>query len=145
MMGLFDQALQASSNNGQPVFLPNGQSPPDQIVNGMILPHNDVMATMPWGKLIALRNQAGSNAAAQAAIAPYEHQAYARETVADNPLMALPWAILPVGYQGAKLLGLMPTDEQSTPPSWKQLAHGEGGVVEGLANGITNRVRSIFD
>lgn len=145
-MGIIDQAIAASSNNGQPVLQPTSTGPslPDQVVNGMTLPHDDVMSQMPWGKLIDLRNQAGNNVQAQSAIAPYEHRAYARENVGLNPVSAAVWAGMPIAYQAGKILGVTPSDSQTTPASFKQFAQGELGVAEGIKNGIVNKVSGWF-
>lgn len=65
----------------------------------------------------------------QALLAPFEHQAFAREWTRENPLNAL--SLLPAipGYQLYKLLGL---DKEATPPSLDQLFGGYRGLIEGL-------------
>ena len=114
---------------------------PNQVVNGMTIPHDDVMAQMPWEDLQQLRNKAAGNTPAESAIAPYEHRAYARENVSiANPLDAAVFATLPPAYQAAKIAGLTPTDSQSTPPSFNQFVQGEIGVGEGLKNSLVNGV-----
>lgn len=64
-------------------------------------------------------------------LAGYEHRAYARETVADNPLMALSLLIATPAYQVAKLTGL--TSGRSAPSAW-QMGQGLLGIGEGLRN-----------
>lgn len=93
------------------------------------------MAGMPWNALNQMRVQAGGDPQAQAAISPFEHRAYARDEVQGNPLNALLYgAGLIPGYQAAKMVGLIPTDSQSTGPSWDQFIQGQKGVGEGLSN-----------
>ena len=112
---------------------------PTQNVNGMTLPHNDTMAQMPWQNLYQLRIQAAGNPDAQAAIAPYEHQAYAREQVTQHPAMAPMYAIMPAAYQVAKATGLTgPADNMTTPPSLAQAAAGMKGAGQGLIAGVSN-------
>lgn len=88
------------------------------------------LAAMPWDQLLQLRRRAAP--ADQAMLAPYEHRAYARETVAENPLMALPMALMVPGYQLHKLLGA----GARTRPSWEQLGQGLLGTGEGLSQGF---------
>jgi len=105
---------------------------------GGSLPSADLMASMPWEKLQALRNQFANNPAAQQMIAPYEHRAYARESVNNNLLMAPVMAAMVPGYQAAKAIGLTGSDNQTTAPSWAQFVQGEQGVYDG----VKNRLRS---
>jgi hypothetical protein len=67
----------------------------------------------------------------QRLLAPFEHQAFAREWTRENPYLAVPSlaAAIPV-YQGAKLLGLGGPD--ATPASLDQLFAGYRGMMEGL-------------
>jgi hypothetical protein len=65
----------------------------------------------------------------QALLAGREHRAYARETVADNPLMALSLLVATPAYQLAKLGGL--TNSRSSP-SMSQMGQGLLGIGEGL-------------
>ena len=62
-------------------------------------------------------------------LAPFEHQAFAREWTKVDPLakFALPFAI--PGYQLAKLLGLYPS---ASPASLDQLFAGYTGLAQGL-------------
>jgi hypothetical protein len=87
---------------------------------------------MPWLDLIQLRAQT-QDPSQQALLAPFEHRAYAREEVASNPLMALPYAAMVPGYQILKLLG----KGARTPPSWDELGQGWLGTLEGLKQGLT--------
>lgn len=65
-------------------------------------------------------------------LAGYEHRAFGREAVAENPLMALPIAAAIPAYQIAKLVpGLM---QSRSSPSLSQAGLGLLGVGEGLLN-----------
>lgn len=96
-----------------------------QVIN----PEN--LAKLQHTALLLMREYNPDNKAAQAMIAPYEHQAFAREATAENPLMGLPIALATPLYAGAKSLGLM-TDNTTTPPSWNQVGRGLLGVGQGL-------------
>lgn len=91
-------------------------------------------ASMPWSDLYQLRMKT-TDPLQQALIAPYEHRAYAREQVRDNPLNAPLYAgaLIP-GYQAAKMAKLISSDSTSTAPSWDQVTQGLTGVGEGLAD-----------
>lgn len=97
---------------------------------------------MPWSELYQLRLKT-KDPLQQALLAPYEHRAYAREQVAQNPLSAPFYAAAVPAYQGVKGLagavGAWPTDETSTPPSWRQVTQGLTGVGEGLSDWWKNR------
>ncbi len=67
----------------------------------------------------------------QALLAGREHRAYARETVADNPLMALSPLVATPAYQLAKLAG---TTNSRSAPSMSQMGQGLLGIGEGLYN-----------
>jgi len=68
----------------------------------------------------------------QKRLAPYEHQAYARELVRRNKMNAVGLLGAIPGYQLAKLLGVLPVDEKSTPASFAQLYGGLKGLGQGL-------------
>jgi|GEM_PF-2674930 len=105
------------------------------------LPSDDDMAKMTWNDLYQLRVKARGNPEAQAAIAPYEHRAYAREEVAKNPLAAPAWVVMPPAYQAAKAAGLTDSDDMSSPASMKQVAQGLIGVAEGVSEGSRRLLR----
>lgn len=104
------------------------------MVQNKALPSLDDLGKMQWHELYALRLANRGNQQAQQLIAPFEHQAYARETVADNPMQAPVWAAMPAGYQAFKLFGLGEKDDMSTPPSWDQATAGMKGVWQGLGD-----------
>jgi len=97
------------------------------------LPPDDQLANMKWQDLYNLRERASGNPKFQEKLAPFEHQAYARETVADNPIAAPVWAVLPAGYQALKLLGGGNHDAMSTPASLDQALAGFRGVGQGVS------------
>jgi hypothetical protein len=106
---------------------------------GVVIPSEDDMAKMSWADLQDLRTKAGADTAKQMQIAPYEHRAYAREQVSESPLRAPLYAVMPAGYQVAKAVGAIPTDEQSTPPSMKQMVEGMKGAYEGASTAVKRR------
>lgn len=68
-------------------------------------------------------------AAQQGQISPYEHEAFAREAVTENPLMALPITAGVLAYQPYKwLMGAR------SAPSMDQVTQGLLGVGQGLRN-----------
>ena len=87
--------------------------------------------TMSHADLIGLRNSLPDADPRQAAIAPYEHQAFAREWVQSNPSQAIPsLAVAIPGYALAKLLGFQ---RARTPASLGQVIHGYQGMGQGIA------------
>ena len=78
--------------------------------------------------LYRLREQA-RNQAMQNLLAGYEHRAFAREAVAENPLMALPIGLAAPMYQVSKFL---PGNRSRSEPSFGQLGQAYTGIGEGL-------------
>ena len=76
---------------------------------------------------------AARDRALQDLLAGYEHRAFAREAVAENPLLAPSIAAATPLYQIAKAAGL--TNSRSAP-SMSQMGHGLLGVGEGLLGWI---------
>jgi hypothetical protein len=93
----------------------------------------EFLARMGHLDLMALRNSVNGNPAAQSAIAPYEHRAFSREYVAENPLSAPVMAVLPFGYALAKAVG---AHSSRTKPSLEQIGQGVYGVGEGLSEAL---------
>ena len=79
--------------------------------------------------LRSLRKKAGNDQVLQDILAPYEHGAAAREAVAENPLMALPYAVGTLAYQPAKALGLI---KGRSAPAVGQMIEGFRGIGQGL-------------
>jgi hypothetical protein len=92
----------------------------------------DNLDTMSWQNLVALRNQYNDDQQAQNAIAPYEHQAYAREAVEQNPMNALAYMAMIPGYQAYKVA----TGEGRSSPSVEELLHGYKGVFQGIQKAL---------
>lgn len=86
--------------------------------------------------LMQLRNSLPDHDPRQRQIAPYEHQAFAREWIQDRGWSGVPsMAVAIPGYALAKLLGIQ---RARTPPSLAQVAHGYRGMGQGIA-GLFNR------
>jgi len=67
----------------------------------------------------------------QELLAPFEHQAFAREWVREDPLVAVPSLGVAIpAYQLAKLFGL--GGKEATPASLDQMFGGYRGLVQGL-------------
>ena len=98
--------------------------------------YGDGLAGADFATLYGMRKDAP--ASEQPAIAPYEHQAFAREQVAQNPLNAIALALGIPLWQVLKLFGghkLLPgyDERMSTPPSLDQVFAGYRGIGEGLS------------
>lgn len=65
----------------------------------------------------------------QNAIAPYEHRAFAREAVQENPALVVPIALAAPIYQASKAIGL---ESSRSDPSIKQLSETYKGLGEGV-------------
>jgi len=95
---------------------------------------------MSRAKLSSLRDQFANSPDVQAQIAPYEHQAFAREWTQENPLLAAHaldaaaskyWlAKQPALLPASQALGLVGSDP--TPPSLDQVASAYRGIGQGL-------------
>lgn len=86
-----------------------------------------------WAELEKLRK--ASPDSEQVALAPAEHQAYAREMVEKHPLWGGPFLMAGIpGYQIAKALKVLPVEHDTTPPSLEQAAAGYTGMQEGYTN-----------
>lgn len=86
------------------------------------------LAASSHAELYARRNNATQEE--QNKLAPYEHRAFAREAVADNPLMAVPLAVAAPVYQASKALGM---EQSRSEASTKQVTEAYKGIGEGLA------------
>jgi len=85
---------------------------------------------LTFEQLRALRAQYPDDSPMQAQLAPYEHQAFAREQTQRNPLAGAGLAVAVPGYALAKLLGI---SHGRTPASWDEVAGGYRGIGQGLA------------
>lgn len=75
------------------------------------------------------RMREGATPDLQALLAPYEHRAFAREAVKDNPLMALSLLVATPLYTAGKAAGLLGA---RSPASWEEMKQGLLGIGEGL-------------
>lgn len=100
---------------------------------------HDELAKMDHATLYGLRERNAAQKLVYAALAPYEHRAFAREATDENLGLALPIALATPLYAGAKALGLMKNDGTTTPPSFSQVGQGLLGVGEG----VISRVRKM--
>ena len=98
------------------------------------IPTQSEMTGMNWNDLATLRELLKNNPQANQQIAPYEHRAYAREEVRNNPLMAPAYLAMIPGYQLAKALGFNMGNGGQTPASLSQLSQGLMGVYDGLSD-----------
>ncbi len=86
------------------------------------------LANLDHATLYRMRERAREQAM-QDLLAGYEHRAFAREAVQENPLMAVPIGLATPLYQASKLL---PGNKSRSNPSWDQMLQGFTGVGEGL-------------
>jgi hypothetical protein len=84
-----------------------------------------LLSGMDHASLYMLRERAPKEM--QGLLSPYEHQAFAREAVQENPLMALPIAAGTLAYQPYKMLM-----GARSAPSLDQVTRGLTGVGQGL-------------
>ncbi len=99
----------------------------------------NVLAKANWDTLVGMRRDIPPDDPRQAAVAPYEHRAWAREQVASNPLLAPVYAALVPGYQLAKLVRSIGA---RTEPSMDQLTQGMTGIAEGVQQWLDARRRT---
>ena len=127
---------------------PAQTAPPTRLPAG--LPTQEQMNCMPWGTLINLRNQYPQNQAVQDYIGPYEHQAYARETVQNSPVLGgLQMAVATPLYTVAKGLGIinaaralgLDQDDgtKSSQASFAELGQGFKGMGQGIVNALRGK------
>lgn len=97
----------------------------------------DVMSGMSHADLYQLREKHKS-AMAQSILGPYEHQAYARETVAENPLNSIGMALAVPAYTALKAAGL---HSARSPASFDEIGHGYKGIAQGLGDYLSKLLR----
>jgi hypothetical protein len=97
---------------------------PDEQLGAMS--HSDLMA---WRQLM----EKSGDKKANVRLAPFEHQAFAREYVKENPVSGTLGlsASIPL-YQLVKSAGFMQNGGNATPPSIDQLLAGFRGIGQGL-------------
>ena len=95
---------------------------------------DDQLEAMDHGSLLMMRAKFKQDMNAQDRLAPFEHQAFAREYVKENPVSgtAALLAAVPL-YYAAKLLNIAPKgDGPQTAASFDQVSHGYKGIAQGL-------------
>lgn len=93
-----------------------------------LLDPSEGLAGLDHATLYMLRERA-RNQALQNTLAGYEHRAFAREAVGENPWMALPIGLAAPLYQASKF---MPGNQSRSQPSFDQLGQAYMGIGEGL-------------
>jgi hypothetical protein len=99
--------------------------------------HPDPFAKMGFHELRELRASL-PDPEAQKFLAPYEHRAYARELMGQDPIKGLGLLAGIPGYQMAKGLGMMGSRTGSSDP-WGQIKGGYTGMGEGLIGLLRGR------
>lgn len=80
-----------------------------------------------------------ANPREQASLAPQEHQAFAREWTAENPLVAAPSLAFAIpAYTAAKALGLV---RARSPASLEEMLAGYRGIGQGLSQRFNSLAR----
>lgn len=97
------------------------------------------LATLSWDDLWDLRNRAGADKELQNLIAPFEHRAFAREQVQENPLRALTLPVMVPAYSAYKAMGFGNT---RSDPSFAEVGQGYMGIGEGLLNSLVGAVQA---
>ena len=100
---------------------------------------------MTWQQLQDLRDKNAGDQQMQQQLEPFEHRAYARESVAENPLNALKFAFMIPGYQAAKASGILDSDASTTPASLDQVTQGFAGIGDGLKENYGNTKNKLLD
>jgi len=94
---------------------------------------DDQLEQMTHAQLWSLRDAYKDDPKMQMRLAPYEHQAFAREFTKERPVLG-PMsmaAAIPL-YQLAKMGGMMTNGGTATPPSLNQMVQSYKGVAQGL-------------
>lgn len=71
-------------------------------------------------------------------LAGFEHRAFAREAVADNPLLSVPIGVAAPLYQLSKFAPRFTGNKSRSDPSMEQLGQAYSGVGEGLLGAWRN-------
>lgn len=93
---------------------------------------NPDYGSMSHMQLLMLRNSLSPNDPRQAILAPYEHEAFAREYTEDNPFLgSIGLSVAIPAYAAAKALGLQ---HARTGPSIASILAGYKGIGQGIYN-----------
>jgi len=105
---------------------------------------DSILSKMSDSQLEDIRHQFPNDPAMQSVLAPYEHRAYARERVANNPAMAAFFTLAIPAYSAAKASGLIKSDSPyASPASLAEMAHGYRGMWEGLSQFLTDQEKAM--
>ena len=96
---------------------------------GSVMPSDDELSKMDHASLYMLREKLRGKAD-QNTLAGWEHRAFGREAVVENPLLAVPIALATPLYQASKMI---PGLGSRSDASWEQTLQGWRGVGGGLA------------
>lgn len=96
--------------------------------------------SLSHAELFNLRNKPGAD---QALLAPFEHQAFAREATDENPLIGLGLLAAIPAYQAAKTFGIMGSRTGSENP-FGQIAAGFKGVGQGFGRAAKRGLGALF-
>lgn len=102
---------------------------------------DEQLANMNQSDLLDLRTQVTSQED-QNKVAGYEHRAFAREQVAENPLNAAGMAVAIPAYYVAKKTGITSGRSEA---SVDQMAQGYKGIAEGLEKAVVPPWRTIWN
>ena len=111
--------------------LAGSKSPKDQQTVALLNKFKVDPSVMSNEELQFLRNQFDDKHPLQSLIAPFEHQSFARESVQNNPLTAIPLAAAIPAYSLKKMVMKSP---EETSTSLKQVSMGYQGLLEGLGS-----------
>jgi hypothetical protein len=100
----------------------------DEFTPYAVIPTPQKLKGLSHSELYNLREKYKGNQEAQDLISAYEHAAFAKEAVQENPAMALPIAVAIPAYNAYKQF----TGKGRSNPSWNQVAMSYEGLVEGL-------------
>lgn len=133
-MGLLDYGKKlADALNVMP---PSAAGVPAEKLNGMT-----------WDDLYAARLANDTDPQAQENLAPYEHQAWAREQGRESPIKGLITGLVmnpvyqAVKYTGADKYLLGPRDKMTTPSSLAELLGGARGGLLGVGDWVRDKIK----
>lgn len=95
------------------------------------IPSSDQLASMSHLSLRQLRDKAATQEE-QNKLAPYEHRAFAREYIAENPEAAIIMPGMIMAYNVLRKAGVL---KGRSDPSAKHIIEGLKGYVEGIGSG----------
>jgi hypothetical protein len=99
-------------------------------------PNLSELETLDHSALMAMREMYTGNQEMQNLISQYEHQAFTRESTAENPMMAIPYAVAIPGYNIYKQM----TGAGRSKPSMGQVVGGYKGIYQGLMQRLQSKL-----